>query len=138
MTKTPFETSQSHATKPLELVHTDLTGSIRTETTIDKHRYAINFVDNFSRFVKVYTIKIKSDAFSKIKQFIADYGKPRRIRSNKGGEYESNEYVKFCLDNGIRREETITGMPEQNARSERSWRTLTKMTQAMLDTPGLC
>src|SRR5690349_1462757 len=84
MTKTPFELSESRATNPLELVHTDLTGPMRTETAIDKHRYTINFVDDYSRFVKVYTMKRKSDALTKLKKFVADYGKPRTIRSDKG------------------------------------------------------
>ena len=137
LTKTPFELSQSRAKKPLDLVHTDLTGPARVESAVDKHRYAINFVDDHSRFIKIYTMKRKSEALNKLKLFIADYGKPKTLRNDKGGEYESSELIQFCLDNGIRREETITRTPEQNARSERAWRTAMEIVRSLISTANL-
>lgn len=40
MKKTPFKTSESHAKKPLDLVHTDITGRIDPATQTEEHRYA--------------------------------------------------------------------------------------------------
>ena len=66
MHKSPFEGSTRRATKPLELVHTDIAGPMRVPSAFNGHHYVINFVDDFSRHIKVYTIKHKSDAFQKL------------------------------------------------------------------------
>ena len=152
MVKQPFFTSTTRATKPLERIHTDISGPFRVNTKFDSHRYLITFTDDFSRFVKVYTMKYKSDTLKSLQKYIADIGKPetiiiddqtkdqnpvnqrkiRTIRSDNGGEYTSNAFKKFCIDNGIKNEYTIVHTPEQNGTSERQNRTLTEGTRAIL------
>ncbi|MHB1946432.1 MAG: reverse transcriptase domain-containing protein, partial [Metallibacterium sp.] len=137
MTKIPFELNPNVAEKPLAVVYSDLTGKIKTPSAIEGHSYAMNFIDDASKLVKVYTMKNKSEALSKFKQFIVDYGKPALLRTDNGGEYTSEEFKKFCLENRIRRETTIPRTPEQNGRSERYWRTLFEMTRALMETAKL-
>ena len=43
----------TRATEVLEIVHTDVLGPIANESP-DNFKYAIGFVDSFSRFIKVY------------------------------------------------------------------------------------
>jgi len=142
LTKKPFTSSTRRATAPLQLVHTDLTGPVRTATFLGGHKYAMIFVDDYSRFTRLYTMKFKSQALDKMKQFIADVGRPKELsiealRSDNGGEFISNKFVKFCRDKGIRRELTIPRTSEQNGVAERYLRTIFGMTRSMLRNASL-
>ena len=160
MSKKPFSSAIRRTTKPLELVHSDIAGPMRTPTAIDGHIYAINFIDDYTREVKVYTMKHKSEALDKVKQYIADSGKPTTLtvgssmpeklteeignksklsslRTDNGGKYLSGRFTKFCLENGIKRELTIAHTPEQNGVAERCWRTLFGMIRSMLKEANL-
>ena len=147
MTKIPFNSSTRRATKILELVHTDISGPMRTPAAISGHKYAINFIDDYSRLIKVYTLEKKSDALKALQRFIAEVGQPQEmsleikkigaIRSDNGGEYTSKQFEQFCLNNGIKRELTIPHTPEQNGVAERAWRTIAEMARAMLKEKSL-
>ncbi|KAL4020109.1 hypothetical protein IC575_018876 [Cucumis melo] len=58
------------ASKPLELIHTDLCGPMRT-TTNGGNRYFITFIDDFSRKLWIYFLKEKSEALVCFKSFKA-------------------------------------------------------------------
>ena len=70
MVKQPFFTSTTRATKQLERIHTDISGPFRVYTKFDSHRYLITFTDDFSRFVKVYTMKYKSESLKSCKNIL--------------------------------------------------------------------
>lgn len=135
LNRSPFKKSLRRASQPLELIHSDVQGPMRIPT-IENHRYSINFIDDYSRFVMVYTMKSKSEALNKFKDFIADTRNAKfrvmGLRTDNGGEYTSREFEEFCRNNGIRRELTIPGVPEQNGVAERCWRTLNEMGRALL------
>ena len=59
--------SGTRARDVIEIVHTDILGPINPET-VDGHRYAIGFVDSFSRYQKVYFLKTREDVTEKIRQ----------------------------------------------------------------------
>lgn len=59
--------SDPKASKPLELVHTDLAGPIEP-TSHSGHKYAILFTDDFSGAVSVYFLKHKSEVKQKWQQ----------------------------------------------------------------------
>nr|CAE01619.3 OSJNBa0042L16.8 [Oryza sativa Japonica Group] len=63
--------------------------------------------------------------------------KIKRLRSDRGGEYFSNEFASFCEEFGIIHERTPPYSPQSNGVAERKNRTLTEMVNAMLDTAGL-
>ena len=125
--KQPHPKAATHrATQPMELVHSDVQGPF--DESIDKgHRWAINFVDDYSRFTAVYTMKTKDEALKYFKHFCAEYGVPKTVRTDNGGEYTSAEFENFCLDNLVHQETTVPHTPEQNGVAERSWRTLDEM-----------
>jgi len=54
------------------------------------------------------------------------------LRSDRGGEYCSNEFFQFCKKNGIRRHLTSPYTPQQNGIEERKNRTLIEMTRSMM------
>ncbi|KAJ0705152.1 putative RNA-directed DNA polymerase [Helianthus annuus] len=104
-----------HATKPLQLVHLDICGPMRT-LSIGGCRYFITFIDDFSRKTWVYFLKLKSDALTQFKIFKRlvenqAYFKIKAIRTNRGGEYYSHEFQNFLKENGIRHQLTTSYTP---------------------------
>ena len=63
----PFPSSTTHATKPLELIHTDWHGPFRTQT-MSGYRYWITFIASFQA---VIFVKAKSEAFDAFRRYKA-------------------------------------------------------------------
>jgi transposase InsO family protein len=106
------------ASNPLELVHTDLCGPFSTESQAG-NKYFITFIDDFSRYCWVYFLRQKNQAFSCFKQFksLVEANSVERLkclRSDRGGEYMSNEFKAFCEEHGIRHQLTVPYTPQQN------------------------
>ena len=81
------------ATKPLELVHSDVCGPMKT-TSLGGSRYFLTFIDDFSRHTWVFSFKEKSETFKIFKEFKAEAEnqagvKLKVLRTDRGGEYES-------------------------------------------------
>ena len=55
------------------------------------------------------------------------------LRSDRVGEFTSNEFFDFCEEHGIRREFSTARTPQQNGVVERMNRTIQQMARAMLD-----
>jgi len=129
--KRPFPKKSKHrAGSKLDLVHSDVQGPF-DKSAVDGDCWAINFVDDHTRFTVVYTMKSKDEALKYFKHYCAQYGTPRCLRSDNGGEYTSHSFETFCLDKGIRQDLTVPHTPEQNGVAERSWRTLDEMARCM-------
>ena len=58
--------------------------------------------------------------------------KIKAMRSDRGGEFTSNEFPEFCEVNGIRRPMTVPRSPQQNGVAERKNRTILNMARSML------
>ncbi|XP_016540702.2 uncharacterized protein LOC107841243 [Capsicum annuum] len=56
------------------------------------------------------------------------------LRTDHGGEFNSNEFTSFCAMNGIRRQLTAAYTPQQNGVSERKNHTILKIVRCMLAT----
>ena len=101
--------------KKLELVHTDLWGPSPMES-LGGSQYYITFIDDSSRKVWVYFLKLKSDVFEVFKKWKVivetETGlKLKCLRSDNKGEYEDGGFKLFCVANGIRMEKNILGTP---------------------------
>nr|ABA94371.1 retrotransposon protein, putative, Ty1-copia subclass [Oryza sativa Japonica Group] len=83
--------------------------------------------DEALHFFKTYKAEVENQLERKIK----------RLTSDRGGEYFSNEFASFCEEFGIIHERTPPYSPQSNGVAERKNRTLTEMVNAMLDTAGL-
>ena len=86
-------------------------------------------------------LKHKYEAFEKFKAFktLAENVSDRKIkclRSDRGGEFTSDEFFNFCEEHGIRRRFFAARTPQQNGVVERMNRTVQKMARAMLDESG--
>ena len=59
------------------------------------------------------------------------------LRTDNGGEFKSDEFVKFCRERGIRREYTAPYSTEQNGIAERMNQTIQDRVVSMLQHSGL-
>ncbi|TYK05470.1 Retrovirus-related Pol polyprotein from transposon TNT 1-94 [Cucumis melo var. makuwa] len=128
--------SSSRARRPVELVHTDLCGLIKP-SSFGKNNYFLLFIDAFTRKTWVYFVKEKSEVFDMFKRFKALVEKEsgyyiKALRSDRGGEFTSNEFKTFYTENKIRRPMTVPFTPQQNGVVERKNRTIINMAQNML------
>jgi transposase InsO family protein len=129
------------AKQVLELVHTDVCGPMNT-LSHGKNRYFILFIDDFTRMTWVYFMRQKSEVFVIFKKFKAFIEKQsgrfiKMLRSDRGKEYTSNEFHKFCEDEGVERQLTVGYTPQQNGVSERKNQTVMEMAKSMLFEKGL-
>nr|AAM19019.1 putative polyprotein [Oryza sativa Japonica Group] len=137
----PHKASEARNLAPLELVHSDLC-EMNGVLTKGGKKYFMTLIDDCTRFCYVYLLKTKDEALHFFKIYKAEVEnqlerKIKRLRSDRGGEYFSNEFASFCEEFGIIHEMTPPYSPQSNGVAERKNRTLTEMVNAMLDTAGL-
>ena len=109
--------------------------------TISGKRFYITFIDDYSRYTRVYLLRNKDeamDAFIKYKNEVENQlsKKIKRLRSDRGGEYESKPFNTFCEEHGIIHETTHSYSLESNGVVERKNRTLKEMMSVMLVSSG--
>ena len=142
MTKIPFQKRSSYrASKPLELIHTDLCGPMQVPSH-GGSRYVLTFTDDFSRYTTIYFLQNKSDTIARFKEYVSLMEKSsgqrvehldiKSLRSDNGGEYTSKEFDAFCKNRGIQRQFSNPYTPEQNGVSERFNRTMIESARSML------
>ncbi|CAB1098478.1 unnamed protein product [Ectocarpus sp. CCAP 1310/34] len=116
--------SGTRAERPHDLWHIDLCGPMTA--SLGDSFFMIMFVDSFSRWMKLYGMRRKSDNLAFVKKFLADRsgtGVPRSFRMDNGGEFVSRDFIAFCDNAGIRRTYTAPGTPQQNGPAESAiWR----------------
>lgn len=125
------------ASNKLELIHSDICGPINPVSN-GGCRYFITFTDDFSRKTWTYPLKEKSSAFTMFKRFKALVENESNLtikcfRTDRGGEFLSDEFNDFCREHGIKRQLTAAYTPQQNGVSERKNRTLMNMVRSMLN-----
>eukprot|EP00253_Pinus_taeda_P033571 PITA_33571 len=112
-----FPTGKSiRAKAPLEIVHSDLCGPIKTW---------------------VYFLKNKSEVFETFQNFKAlvetqSEMRVKVLRTDRGGEYISKEFLRFCRENGIHKQFKASYTPQQNGVAKRKNRTIMDMVRSML------
>ena len=63
--------------------------------------------------------------------------KIKRLRSDNGGEYTYDPFLKVCRDEGIVRHFTVPGKPQQNGVAKRMTQTLIEKVRCILSQAGL-
>ena len=106
------------------------------------NRYYLTFVDDFSRKSWVYLMKEKREVFKyfKIWKAMAERQSGKKMkcfRTDRGGEYLSNEFRRFLEEDGVNHQVTMAGTPQQNGVAERLNRTLQEKARSMLQSGGL-
>ena len=135
------QAATTRATKPLELIHTDVCGPMPVPS-LSGSLYFVTFIDDYTRFVVVRPIRHKSDVLLELRNYVAFAEKQtgekvKAIRSDGGGEYNSDAFDAYLLEHGIARQRTPPYTPEHNGVAERANRTLLEMVRSMLSDSGL-
>ncbi|GJW54514.1 zinc finger, CCHC-type containing protein [Tanacetum coccineum] len=135
--RTPFpKKAKARSTSPLDLVYGDLCGPITPPTPSGK-KYIFLIVDDYSRYMWVYFLSTKDQAFDTFKEYKSTIEKELRttlkmLRTDRGGEFTSNEFTQYCKENGIARQLTAPYSPQQNGVVERRNRTIMSTTRCMM------
>ena len=114
-TRDPFPVGEIQTTEILQLVHSDVCGLMQTES-FGGACYFVTFIDDYSRCVKVYSIRSKGQVFEKFREFEVlvtnETGlKIKTLRTDGGGEYASAKFENFLKQKGIRHEIFLLRIP---------------------------
>jgi transposase InsO family protein len=137
----PHKVAEERYLAPLELVHSDIY-EMNAVLTEGGKRYFMTLIDDATRLCYMYLLKTKDEALNCFKIYKAEVEtqlekKIKRPRSDRGGEYFSNDFNLFCAEHGIIHERTPPYSPQSNGIAERKNCTLCDLVNTMLDTAGL-
>jgi hypothetical protein len=137
----PFKSVEEKSLAPLDLIHSDLCEMNGILTRAGK-KYFISFIDDATRYCQLYFVKTKDEALNYFKIYKAEVenqleSKIKRVRSDSGGEYLSNDFGEYCAEHGIIHEIIAPYLPQSNGVAERKNQSLTDLVNAMLDSLGL-
>lgn len=132
----PFLASSFSASKPLEMVHSDLWGPSPV-VSVQGFRYYVIFIDNYSRFCWFYPLKLKSDFFStflKFQSLVENQfnSKIGSLQCDGGGEFTSKIFLNHLQNMGIRQLISCPHTPQQNSLAERKHRHITELGLSMM------
>jgi transposase InsO family protein len=124
------------SSQKLQVIDSDVCGPLEVQSIGGNH-YFLPFIDEFTRYVWIYMIEKKSDVFTKFKKFKLQVEKEsecsiKKLRTDGGGEYVSNEFAKFCEQEGIVHEVIAPYTPQHNEIAERKNRSIMNMARSML------
>jgi hypothetical protein len=140
-TQKPHKTTDGRHLTSLELIHSDIC-EMNDALTEGGQRYFMTIIDDASRYCYVYLLKTKDAALNYFKTYKTEVEnqlekKIKRFRSNRGGEYFSNEFDLFYVEHDIMHERTPPYSSQSNGAAERKNRTLTDLVNSMLKIAGL-
>ncbi|GKB44070.1 retrotransposon protein, putative, ty1-copia subclass, partial [Tanacetum coccineum] len=136
MARKPYSHQVERAKDLLGLIHTDVCGPFKIMSR-QGASYFVSFTNDFSRYGYVYMLKHKHEVFETFKVFQKEVenqlGKIiKSLRSDRGGECMSQEFLDHLKDHGIISHRTPPYTPQHNGVSERRNRTLLDMVQSMM------
>ena len=100
-------------------------------------RYIVIFIDDFSRYIWVYFMKEKSEAFTKFNEFKEKIEGELNmniqcLRTDNEREYLSSDFTMYIKKHKIRRQLTCPNTPQQNGVAEHKNRHLAEICRSML------
>ncbi|GJS93258.1 retrotransposon protein, putative, ty1-copia subclass [Tanacetum coccineum] len=136
MARKPYTHQVERVKDLLGLIHTDVCGLFKIMSR-QGASYFITFADDFSRYGYVYLLKHKHEVYETFKVFQKEVenqlGKTiKSLRSDRGGEYMSQEFLDHLKDHEIIAHRTPPYMPQHNGVSKRRNRTLLDMVRSMM------
>jgi len=104
---------------PLDTYHIDHLGPM--PSTQKRYRYIFAVVDAFTKFVWLYPTRSTSTAevLNHLMKQAAIFGNPRRIISDQGAAFTSEDFKSYCKDEEIEHSLIVTGVPRGNGQVER-------------------
>ena len=137
MTRKVFNKIRDRADHPCQIVHADLIGPINPKTYVTQHAYVLSVIDDYTRFLQVFTLKTKNETSKCMKDalLVLKSRFPNQfstLRCDNGTEF-LNAAMQVVLDEfGISAEPAEPYTHEHNGTVERLNRTLEERTRALL------
>nr|GEX62807.1 retrotransposon protein, putative, Ty1-copia subclass [Tanacetum cinerariifolium] len=136
MVRKPYTHQVERAKDLLGLIHTDVYGPFKIVSR-QGASYFVTFTDDFSCYGYVYLLKHKHEVFETFKVFQTEVenqlGKTiKLLRSDRGGEYISQEFLKHLKEHWIIAHRTPPYTSQHNGVSERRNRTLLDMVRSIV------
>ncbi|KAI3733787.1 hypothetical protein L6452_13243 [Arctium lappa] len=121
---------------PLELLHMDLCGPMRTQSLGGK-KYILVIVDDYSRYTWVKFLRSKDETpdvlITFLKTIQVNLQKPVKIlRTDNGTEFKNNKVEEYLESVGISHQYSAARTPQKNGVVERRNRTLVEAARTML------
>jgi transposase InsO family protein len=109
------------------LIHTDISGLYTP--SLNKKRYFISFINDYTRFIWIYAITAKSEVINALKELYNKFYtnlnlKIVRIRSDNAKEFTEVKWTDFTKEKRIIKENTASYSSKQNDITKRYNRTL--------------
>lgn len=136
-----FTPSTSRASRPCDLIHSDLCGPFEQES-IGGAKYFMLLKDDFSGFRFVYFLKHKNEVATVLKTFLASVQNMtgrniKTLRTDNGSEFVNSSVIELLCRYGIEHQKSVVYTPQQNGRAEREMRTLTEAARTMINSRNL-
>ena len=126
MEKQPFTEIRTRADKPLYRIHTDLMGPIKPVSLPGENKFIISFIDDFSRYTKIYSVKKKHQVgeclrknLQNTRNILGDNKKVCYIRADNAKEYLHGSFLDVMNKEKIDNDFASTYTPELNGTAER-------------------
>lgn len=132
----PFPSKLPRSSRILFGVHLDVVGPIQSLTCSGK-KYFVTFINEASRFNKIYLISKKSDVFECFQSYPAfaeQYTGQKLciLKSDRGGEYRLSRFLAFAATHGTIIEQGPAKTPQHNGVAERFNQTLMERFRAQI------
>lgn len=137
----PFSSHLPMSEFPLFRIHSDVVGPM-TAVSTGGAKYNVSFVDDATRYNHISEIKNKSQVFSCFVNFLNTVEQFHGIhikilKTDRGGEYTSNEIKSYLDEKGIISERAPPETPEQNPVSELFDRSISERVRAIMIDGGI-
>lgn len=103
---------------PFDTIHIDHFGPLSTTRSRDKYVFAI--VDAFSKHVKLYPVNTHGtkEACNALGRYFEYYSRPRRIISDRGTSFTSQEFERFIGQHNVEHIKVAVASPQSNGQVE--------------------
>ena len=144
MEKLPFKEVRTRAENVLQRIHTDMMGPITPRSYPSGFKYILTFVDDYSRFAKIYSIGKKSQASECLERYlqysrnlIGENKKVCYIRADNAKEYLYGGFLDIMNKEKIDNDFSPPHTAPLNGTSERINKTLEGKIRSLLIDSGL-
>ncbi|KAJ9567352.1 hypothetical protein OSB04_003318 [Centaurea solstitialis] len=130
-----FSHSTTKTSKVFELVHSDLWTS--PISSLSGYKYYIVFLDDFSHFLWVFPLRVKSDmfhVFSIFRAYVVNQFKTdiQSFQCDNGREFNNANLLTLFQNNGIKIRFSCPYTSQQNGKAERAIRTINNVMRTLL------
>ena len=136
MDKNPYPTSHTRATRPMGIIHIDMSGKMKVPS-LNGSLYFQGILDDYSKYSIVTFHKTKSAVagatITELERYeVLTQNKIGTIFADNGSEYICTRFKNWCKQKGITLNFTVPGNPSTNGAAERLNRTLHDRSTALL------